>query len=84
MINAVYRGRQWRPDAVRLRTLEIGRFTKEFYRYNWNYCKGTCAQQAYELRALGREVEAEKLDREIKQMEKILRAEHEREKMRAL
>lgn len=84
LINYLYRGVKWRPDAVRLRWQEIDRFVETDYREHWNYCKETCTQQVYDLFALGRNAEAEKLDREIKQMEKKLRAEHEREKMRAL
>lgn len=84
LINNLYRGEQWRPDAVRLRAMVIARFVESDYRAHWNLCRETCEQQIYDLRELGREVEAQKLDREIKQIEKKLRAEHEREKMRAL
>lgn len=84
LINYLYRGVQWRADAVRLRAKVINGFTNVEYKNYWNYCQGTIKQQVYDLHALSRDKEANELDTYIEQLEKKLRAEHEREKMRLL
>lgn len=84
LINDLYRGVQWRADAVRLRAKVIDMFAPEDYQHYWQYCKDTIKQQVYDLHALGRDKEASDLDTYIVQLEKKLRAEHERNRMRSL